>query len=146
MHMNAKRCLLTLVSAALVACAQQPVRSTGSAAPHDGTRIDYARYVTRPVPSFRFSSLYDWDSNDPGHVVVWVSPAEAYRLTLLGPCFDPRNSPTLLLSSHGGQVRAGLDVVIVGGDHCAIQGIGKLDARAIRALRHATPGQSGSSD
>src|SRR5690242_3658268 len=59
MDMNARRCLLTLASAALVACAQQPVRSPVSPAPHDGTQIDYARYVTRPVPSFRFSSLYD---------------------------------------------------------------------------------------
>jgi hypothetical protein len=126
-----------LLLALLAGCAQQPIAST-AASRH--ARIDYARYVTRPVASFWFSSLYDWDSNDPGHVVVWVNPIEAYRLTLLGPCFDLQNAPTILLTSHGGQVSAGLDSVIVRHDRCTIQSMDKLDAKALKAARRAAHG------
>lgn len=127
----------------LAACAQQPVRpaarSAPSAASHQ-SQIDYARYITRPVGEFWFSRLYDWDSSDPEHVVVWVSPVEAYRLTLLGGCFDLQNAATILLTSHGGQVEAGLDSVIVRNELCTIQSIDKLDARAIKAARRAQRG------
>ncbi|HET9834786.1 MAG TPA: DUF6491 family protein [Rhodanobacteraceae bacterium] len=125
----------------LAACAQQPARTSASAASHH-TQIDYARYIVRPVGEFSFSSLYDWDSNDPNHAVVWVSPIEAYRLTLLGVCFDLQNAPTILLTSHNGQVNAGLDSIIVRNDRCAIQAIDKLDAKAIKEARRVQRGGS----
>ncbi|MGH8213739.1 MAG: DUF6491 family protein [Rhodanobacteraceae bacterium] len=142
--MNAPRVLPILVLLALCACAQQPARSPEAAAPvpsggetatsrHAG--IDYSKYVTRTVGMFAFSSLYDWDSNDPGHAVVWTTPFEAYRLTLLGPCFELQHAPIIALTSNGGTVTAGFDSVLVRGDRCTIQTIEKLDAKAIHAAR-----------
>lgn len=131
-----------LVFTLVAACAQQPARTPAASAASHHTRIDYSRYIVRPVGEFSFSSLYDWDSSDPDHVVVWVSPVEAYRLTLLGVCFDLQNAPTILLTSHGGQVNAGLDSVIVRNDRCTIQSIDKLDARAIKAAKRAQRGGS----
>ena len=114
---------LAAATLALCACAQQPSKpSPSSASAASGSarkshaQIDYSKYVKHAVGSFWFSSLHDWDSNDPSHVVVWVSPLEAYRLNLLGPCFGLQSSMTLLLTSHGGQVSAGFDSIIVQGD------------------------------
>src|SRR5581483_1787852 len=130
-----------LLSAAQCTCAQQPPRSADTAAPtaaDTGSRhtgIDYSKYVVRTVGMFSFSSLYDWDSNDPSHAVVWTTPFEAYRLTLLGPCFELQHAPIIALTSNGGTVTAGLDSVLVRGDRCTIQTIEKLDAKAISAAR-----------
>ena len=129
-----------LLAASLCACAQQPPRSADAAtlAADTGSRhtgIDYSKYVVRTVGMFSFSSLYDWDSNDPTHAVVWTTPFEAYRLTLLGPCFELQHAPIIGLTSNGGTVTAGLDSVLVRGDRCTIQTIEKLDAKAIRAAR-----------
>ena len=138
--MKAIRPAVLLLAVSLGACAQQPARNAAGAAPaaetgakHTG--IDYAKYVTRTVGMFSFSSLYDWDSNDPTHAVVWTTPFEAYRLTLLGPCFELQHAPIIALTSNGGTVTAGLDSVLVRGDRCTIQTIEKLDAKAIRAAR-----------
>ncbi len=140
--MNTRRLLPILVTLALCACAQQPARGpeTAAAEPTGGeagkhTGIDYSKYVVRTVGMFAFSSLYDWDSNDPGHAVVWTTPFEAYRLTLLGPCFELQHAPIIALTSNGGTVTAGFDSVLVRGDRCTIQSIEKLDGKAIRAAR-----------
>ncbi len=126
-----------LLSTSLCACVQQPARSSSGAgepaATHTG--IDYAKYVTSTVGMFSFTSLFDWDSNDPDHVVVWTTPFQAYRLTLLGVCFDLQNTPTIALTSNGGTVTAGLDSVLVRHERCTIQTIEKLDAKAIREAR-----------
>lgn len=141
--MNAPRALPILLMLALGACAQQPAHGpeTAAAGPVTGetaakhTGIDYSKYVTRTVGMFAFSSLYDWDSNDPTHAVVWTTPFEAYRLTLLGPCFELQHAPIIALTSNGGTVTAGFDSVLVRGDRCTIQTIEKLDGRALRAAR-----------
>ncbi len=138
--MKSRPLTLVLLTLVLGACAQQPARNPGAAgSPAQGhtksAGIDYSRYVTGAVGMFSFSSLYDWDSNDPSHAVVWTTPFEAYRLTLLGPCFELQHAPIIALTSHGGTVTAGLDSVLVRGDHCTIQSIDKLDAKAIRAAR-----------
>ncbi|HJU27374.1 MAG TPA: DUF6491 family protein, partial [Rhodanobacteraceae bacterium] len=111
----------------------------GSYPRHERAQLDYAKYVTGAVGMFSFSSLYDWDSNDPSHAVVWTTPFQAYRLTLLGPCFDLQNAPIIALTSQGGTVTAGLDSVLVRGERCGIQSIDKLDAKAIRAARKQKP-------
>ena len=139
---RAAKSVAFLLAAFLCACAQQPARGpeAGAAAPAGETAgkhtgIDYSKYVVRTVGMFAFSSLYDWDSNDPGHAVVWTTPFEAYRLTLLGPCFELQHAPIIALTSNGGTVTAGFDSVLVRGDRCTIQSIEKLDGKAIRAAR-----------
>ena len=139
---RAAKSVAFLLAASLCACAQQPARGpeAGAAAPAGETAgkhtgIDYSKYVVRTVGMFAFSSLYDWDSNDPGHAVVWTTPFEAYRLTLLGPCFELQHAPIIALTSNGGTVTAGFDSVLVRGDRCTIQTIEKLDGKAIRAAR-----------
>ncbi|HET7563290.1 MAG TPA: DUF6491 family protein [Rhodanobacteraceae bacterium] len=118
----------------LAACAQQPVQDSSSTR---GTHqaIDYAKYVQGPVPWFHFSSLYSWDSNQNGYVVVWTSPVQAYRLALVGPCLGLQTTGVIGLTSQAGEVSSTRDAVIAGGDHCKIMRIERLDARAIRALR-----------
>lgn len=119
--------------ALLAACAQQPARKASASHPHQA--IDYAAYVTRTVPWFHFTSLYSWDSNQPGYVVVWTSPVEAYRLALAGPCLGLQTTGMIGLTSQDGEVSSTRDAVIAGGDHCQIMRIEQLNARAIRALR-----------
>lgn len=137
--MNASRVLAVLLILVLGACAQQSARkSDAPAAGETATKhagFDYAKYVTGTVGMFSFTSLYSWDSNDPTHAVVWTTPFEAYRLSLLGPCFELQNAPIIALTSNNGIVTAGLNSVLVRGDRCTIQTIEKLDARAIRAAR-----------
>ncbi|HJP97750.1 MAG TPA: DUF6491 family protein [Rhodanobacteraceae bacterium] len=119
--------------ALLAACAQQPARE--ASASHIHHPIDYAAYIKGTVPWFHFTSLYSWDSNQPGYVVVWTSPIEAYRLALVGPCFGLQTTGMIGLTSQAGEVSSTRDAVIAGGDRCQIMRIERLDARAIRALR-----------
>ena len=119
------------------ACAQQPARD--SSTKHTHHAIDYGKYVKGTVPWFHFTSLYSWDSNQPGYVVVWTSPVQAYRLALAGPCLGLQSAPGVIgLTSQGGEVSSTRDAVIAGGDHCKIMRIERLDARAIRALKTKT--------
>lgn len=128
----------------LAACAQQPVRdSSGSKAHH---AIDYAQYVKGTVPWFHFSSLYSWDSNQPGYVVVWTSPVQAYRLALVGPCLGLQRTGLIGLTSQAGEVSSTRDSVIASGDHCRIMRIERLDARAIRAAQKSNPDSSQKGD
>ncbi len=141
-----------LLAAALAACAQQPARqappSGGQAAAsagHASSTIDYNKYVQSTVPWFQFSSLYDWDSNQRGSVVVWTTPGQAYLLTLSGPCLGLQHAFTIGLTSHSGLVSSNRDAVLAKGDRCPIIRIQRLDARAIRALR-SRPKASGGKD
>jgi hypothetical protein len=127
-------------AAALTACATNPpARADASASKPDAaakprpTTSDYRRYVRGSVQSFNSSNVADWDAPDPQHVVVWTSPAEAYLLTLLSPCFGLESVSTILLSADGGVVRPGAAAVIVGAERCRIHLVEKLDARAMKA-------------
>lgn len=137
--MHHHRWILFLSIGLLAACAQQPVRD--ASASHSHQQIDYAAYVKGTVPWFHFSSLYSWDSNQPGYVVVWTSPIEAYRLALAGPCLGLQTTGMIGLTSQAGEVSSTRDAVIASGDRCQIMRIERLDARAIRALRskHKAP-------
>ncbi|HKV65602.1 MAG TPA: DUF6491 family protein [Rhodanobacteraceae bacterium] len=119
---------------ALAACAQQPARE--SSARHAHQAIDYGKYVQGDVPWFNFTSLYSWDSNQLGYVVVWTTPRQAYRLQLVGPCLGLQTAGGMIgLTSQDGLVSSNRDAVIAGGDRCGIMRIQRLDAKAIRVLR-----------
>ena len=123
-----------LVVASLAACAQQPARESSARRAHQA--IDYGKYVQGDVPWFNFTSLYSWDSNQLGFVVVWTNPSQAYRLQLVGPCLGLQNAGAMIgLTSQDGLVSSNRDAVIAGGDRCGIMRIQRLDAKAIRALR-----------
>lgn len=123
-----------LMAVVLAACAQQPAHE--SSARHANTAIDYAKYVQGTVPWFTFTSLYSWDSDQIGYVVVWTSPRQAYRLQLVGPCLGLQTAAGMIgLTSQDGLVSSNRDAVIAGGDHCRIMRIERLDAKAIRAAR-----------
>lgn len=129
------------MAAVLAACAQQPAHE--SSARHANKAIDYARYVQGTVPWFTFTSLYSWDSDQLGYVVVWTSPRQAYRLQLVGPCLGLQTTAGMIgLTSQDGLVSSNRDAVIAGGDHCRIMRIERLDAKAIRAAREG-PKSSG---
>ena len=116
------------------ACAQQPARE--SSARHAHQAIDYGKYVQGDVPWFNFTSLYSWDSNQLGYVVVWTSPVQAYRLQLVGPCLGLQTAAGMIgLTSQDGMVSSNRDAVLARGDRCGIMRIQRLDAKAIRALR-----------
>lgn len=133
--------VLLLLTGLLGACAQQPARD--SSARHAHAAIDYGKYVQRTVPWFSFTSLYSWDSNRLGSVVVWTSPRQAYLLTTAGPCLGLQTAAGMIgLTSQGGLVSSNRDAVLAGGDRCPIMRIEQLDAKAIRALR-SKPKQSG---
>lgn len=120
--------------AVLAACAQQPARD--SSARHTHLAIDYGKYVQGDVPWFNFTSLYSWDSNQIGSVVVWTTPREAYRLQLVGPCLGLQNAGAMIgLTSQDGLVSSNRDAVIAGGDRCGIMRIQRLDVKAIQAAR-----------
>jgi hypothetical protein len=122
------------VDALLAACAQQPARQ--SSARHDHRQIDYGKYAQGDVPWFNFTSLYSWDSNQLGYVVVWTSPIQAYRLQLVGPCLGLNTAGAIIgLTSRDGLVSSNRDAVLAGGDRCGIMRIQRLDAKAIRAAR-----------
>jgi hypothetical protein len=132
-----------MMSAVLAACAQQPARESSAHGAHQA--IDYGKFVQGDVPWFNFASLYNWDSNRLGYVVVWTTPRQAYRLQLVGPCLGLQNaSITIGLTSQNGMVSSNRDAVIAGGDRCPIMRIQRVDAKAIRALREK-PGSSGES-
>lgn len=119
---------------ALAACAQQPARE--SSARHAHQAVDYGKYVQGDVPWFNFTSLYSWDSNQLGYVVVWTTPRQAYRLQLVGPCLGLQTAGGMIgLTSQDGLVSSNRDAVIAGGDRCGIMRIQRLDAKAIRVLR-----------
>jgi hypothetical protein len=119
---------LTIVLATLLAgCAQSPVRDAPAKA-----KPDYRDYVVGGAMAFDFNRVDNWDSPNPGEVVVWNGPNEAYLLSLFEPCFGLDHAATILLSSHG-SVRAGSDAVIVNGERCRIQRIDRLDARRLKA-------------
>jgi hypothetical protein len=131
--------LLLVIS--LAACAQQPARDSSPRHAHQA--IDYGQYVQGDVSWFNFTSLYSWDSNQLGYVVVWTTPRQAYRLQLVGPCLGLRNAGAMIgLTSHDGLVSSSRDAVLAGGDRCGIMRIQRLDAKAIRALREQ-PASSG---
>ncbi|HET7222452.1 MAG TPA: DUF6491 family protein [Rhodanobacteraceae bacterium] len=127
-----------LLAVALAACAQQPAHQSSQ---HQSSKaIDYGKYVQGTVPWFNFTSLYSWDSDQLGYVVVWTTPRQAYRLQLAGPCLGLQTAAGMIgLTSQDGLVSSNRDAVIAGGDHCRIMRIERLDAKAIRAVR-AKPG------
>lgn len=126
--------ILLLVLAALAACAPQAARQTSERAP--SRTIDYGKYVQGTVPWFNFTSLYSWDSDQLGYVVVWTTPRQAYRLQLVGPCLGLQSAAGVIgLTSQDGLVSSNRDAVIAGGEHCRIMRIERLDAKAIRAGR-----------
>ena len=130
-----------LMAVVLAACAQQPAHE--SSARHANTAIAYAKYVQGTVPWFTFTSLYSWDSDQIGYVVVWTAPRQAYRLQLVGPCLGLQTAAGMIgLTSQDGLVSSNRDAVIAGGDHCRIMRIERLDAKAIRAAREG-PKSSG---
>jgi hypothetical protein len=115
----------------LAACAHPPARdgsAPASAAEKPRPTTDYRRYVKGTVLGLNLSNVDDWESPDPNHVVVWVSPAEAYLLTLFGACFNLQSSQTILLSQDGAR-----GAVMVGSERCPIQMVERLDARAMKA-------------
>ena len=128
-----------LFAFALTACTSAPPANDNApsaktvSAKARPTTDDYRRYARGNVQAFNSSNVTDWDAPDPGHVVVWTSPAEAYLLTLAGACFGLESASTILLSADGGVVRPGAAAVIVGAERCRIQAVEKLDARAIKA-------------
>jgi len=123
-----------LMMAALAACTQQPTRPSQARASTQA--IDYSKYLQGTVPWFTFTSLYSWDSDQLGYVVVWTSPRQAYRLQLVGPCLGLQTAAGMIgLTSQDGLVSSNRDAVIAGGDHCRIMRIDRLDAKAIRAAR-----------
>ena len=129
-----------MIAAVLAACAQQPARESSTRHAHQA--IDYGKYVQGDVPWFNFTSLYSWDSNQLGYVVVWTTPRQAYRLQLVGPCLGLQNASIAIgLTSQNGLVSSNRDAVIAGGERCPIMRIQRLDAKAIRALR-AQPASS----
>lgn len=130
-----------LLTVALAACAQQPAHQSSEHA--SSQTIDYGKYVQGDVPWFNFTSLYSWDSNQVGYVVVWTSPVQAYRLQLVGPCLGLQTATGVIgLTSQDGLVSSNRDAVIAGGDRCGIMRIQRLDAKAIKAAR-ARPQASG---
>ena len=132
-----------LLVIALAACTQPAARE--SSARHAHQAIDYGKYVQGDVPWFNFTSLYSWDSNQLGYVVVWISPMQAYRLQLVGPCLGLQNAGAMIgLTSQDGLVSSNRDAVIAGGNRCGIMRIQRLDAKAIRAAREK-PNSSGES-
>lgn len=129
--------LVSVLVLSLAACTQTPARdnakgAAASAKAHP-TAADYLRYIRGNAGVFSAASVYDWTAPDPGHVVVWTSPAEAYLLTLFGACFGLDSVQTILLSGDGGTVRAGAAAVMVGAERCPIQTVERLDARAMKA-------------
>jgi uncharacterized protein DUF6491 len=120
--------LIGLLAAVLAACAAPVARDANAQAkapPHQrATTDDYLRYVKGTAPSFGSKNVTDWNAPDPNHVVVWVSPVEAYLLTLSGACFGLETSQTILLGD--GAVR-------VGPERCPISKVERLDARAMKA-------------
>ncbi|HKT42211.1 MAG TPA: DUF6491 family protein [Rhodanobacteraceae bacterium] len=132
--MRSLKWISLLLVVALAACAQQPTRE--SSARHAHQAIDYGKYVQGDVPWFNFTSLYSWDSNQFGYVVVWTSPVQAYRLQLAGPCLGLQTAGAMIgLTSQSGLVSSNRDAVLAGGDRCQIMRIERLDAKAIRAVR-----------
>lgn len=117
-----------LLAIALGACAAPSKHDAdaGAKAPpkQRATTDDYLRYVQGNVPSFGAKNATDWTAPDPGHVVVWVSPVEAYLLTLFGACFGLESSQTILLSP---------GAVMVGPERCPIAKAERLDARRMKA-------------
>jgi hypothetical protein len=134
-----------LLAVVLAACAQQPAHESSARRAHQA--IDYGKFVQGTVPWFNFTSLYSWDSNQLGYVVVWTTPVQAYRLQLVGPCLGLQSAPGVIgLTSQDGLVSSNRDAVIAGGDHCRIMRIDRLDAKAIRALRDKSKAPDASHD
>jgi hypothetical protein len=134
-----------LVLAALAACAPQAARQSPERA--SSRTIDYGEYVQGTVPWFNFTSLYSWDSDQLGYVVVWTTPRQAYRLQLVGPCLGLQTAAGVIgLTSQDGLVSSNRDAVIAGGEHCRIMRIDRLDAKAIRAARTQPKASAKASD
>jgi hypothetical protein len=132
--MRFRKWIPLLLSLALAGCAQHAARP--SSTQHASTAIDYSKYVQGDVPWFNFTSLYSWDSNQLGSVVVWTSPRQAYLLQLAGPCIGLQTMAGMIgLTSQNGMVSSNRDAVIAGGNRCGIMRIQRLDAKAIRAVR-----------
>jgi len=117
--------LLVSVLAACATPAAHDAHADAKAPPKQrATTDDYLRYVQGNAPSFGSKNVTDWTAPDPNHVVVRVSPIEAYLLTLFGACFGLETSQTILLGD--GAVR-------VGPERCPISKVERLDARAMKA-------------
>ena len=137
--------ILLLLAVVLAACAQQPARQ--SSAHQSSKTIDYSKFVQGDVPWFNFTSLYSWDANQLGSVVVWTSPRQAYLLQLAGPCIGLQTAAGMIgLTSQNGLVSSNRDAVLAGGDRCSIMRIQRLDAEAIRALRAKPKASAETSD
>ncbi len=104
---------ITLLISMLAACATPAAHDAsvqGRAPPKQrATTDDYLRYVQGNAPSFGSKNATDWTAPDPNHVVVRVSPVEAYLLTLLGACFGLETAQSILV---------GDGAVMVGPERC----------------------------
>ena len=126
-----KRLLALLAVLALAGCAPattgdavRPV-TTGKGGP-----VDYRAFTTGPVMAADFRHISDWDSPDPGHVVLWNTPNRAYLVTLAGPCMALQNAATIAVSG-ARLARADREAILVQGERCPIWRIEKLDVRRL---------------
>lgn len=129
---------VTMCALLATACTRTPTHNDGAATNATATKArpttnDYRRYLRGNVMSFSSTSVSDWDAPDPSHVVVWLSPFEAYLLTLSGVCPGLETTHTMLLAAPSGVVRPGAGAVAVGPERCRIQFVERLDAKAMKA-------------
>lgn len=117
----------------LAACSSVPYAQRASE-----RQAAYAAAAGEPVRSFRFFSLYSWESlGNDRQVAVYTRPNEAWLLDLGGNCPGLDLGTTLGLTSNLNQVMVGFDKVIAGRNDfpCTISEIRPVDVGKLKSVQ-----------
>ncbi len=106
-----------------------PTSAMANAAPSDV--VDDLNQVS----SFQMLGRMDsWNDLGRGSLIIWLSPARPYLLTLQGKAHDLRYVNHIGITTTAGRVSAGFDEVIVNGWRYPIASIYELDRPTAKAL------------
>ena len=96
---------------------------------------EYERFAGEEVDKLRVINLYGWTVLNREKLVLWTRPNEAYIVELDGACQNLEFARTIGLTNFGNTIHARFDSVIVNRDHCRINSIRTVDAKALKAER-----------
>lgn len=128
-----KRRLLSLLCVVLLAagCSGLPRRPEGA------LLNEYLPFAGAPIDSFHFFRLDSWTVVGRYQLVIWVTPFEAYLLTVQSPCEQLWFTQRLAITSTLHTVSHFESVLLRDHERCLIQEIRPLDLKALKAARAA---------
>jgi hypothetical protein len=103
----------------------------------DALLDEYLPYAGAPVDSFHFFRLDSWAVVGRYQLVIWVTPFEAYLVTVQSPCEQLAWTNRLAVTSTVNTISKFESIVLRDHERCPVTEIRPIDLKAQKAARAA---------